>query len=95
MIAMKFDPGVVICGLNATEAISKAGQHVSDFLDRHCRADYGEVSQVTAAANPSRIRAGHGIICSEYRTLLGDLIYVTTFQYEVGPRKQNETLVHC
>jgi hypothetical protein len=61
----------------AEQALKASGQLPSDFLERHLRGDWGNVSTLELALNEEGLKSG-GQLKSIYRTLLGEVIWIIT-----------------
>lgn len=58
-------------------ALAASGQTISEFLDRHLRGDWGELSAYDQQANEEALKEGSRIL-SAYHTSLGQKIWVIT-----------------
>jgi len=72
-----FELGDCVATSGAMEAIAASGQSAEFFLDQHQRGQWGSVSQADQRANDAAVAAGERLL-SEYRTLLGVLLWVIT-----------------
>ena len=70
-----FSLGQVVATPGALEALEKAGQAPSDFLDRHVRGDWGDVCQEDAEANEQSLKDGTRLL-SSYRTKLNVKLWI-------------------
>jgi hypothetical protein len=77
MVTPLFNFGQVCGTPGAMEALEKAGQAPSDFLDRHVRGDWGDVCQEDAEANHESLKDGSRIL-SAYRTTLNVKLWIIT-----------------
>lgn len=75
--ASLFDLGQCVATPGALEALEAAGQSAEFFLDQHRRGHWGSVSEADQRANDAAVAAGEWVM-SEYRTLLGVVLWVIT-----------------
>jgi hypothetical protein len=61
----------------ALAVIAASGQTPAEFLDRHARGDWGEVSTGDARLNDAAVRNGERLL-SAYRTKAGERLWVIT-----------------
>jgi hypothetical protein len=73
----KFPLGALVATPGALEALERAGQSPAEFLDRHARGDWGEVSTGDARLNDAAVKNGERIL-SAYRTKAGERIWIIT-----------------
>ena len=73
----KFPLGHLAATPGAIEAMQDAGHLPIDFLSRHSRGDWGELSQEDVDANEMALREGFRIL-SAYTTAKGDHLWVIT-----------------
>lgn len=73
----KFPLGQTVATPAALEVIEQSGQSPAEFLDRHCRGDYGEVCEEDQQANDDALKDGSRLL-SAYRTLKDVKIWVIT-----------------
>jgi hypothetical protein len=73
----KFALGQVVATPGALEAIKDAGQTPADFLDRHVRGDWGDVSKGDWKLNDEAVKKGERVL-SAYRTLKGEKLWIIT-----------------
>ena len=73
----KFSLGQVVATPGALEALEEAGQSPDDFLSRHIRGEWGEVSQDDKQANDDALVNGDRVL-SAYRTLRNVRIWIIT-----------------
>ena len=72
-----FALGQCVATPGAVEALAVSGQSAEFFLDQHRRGRWGSVSEGDHRANDAAVVAGERVL-SEYRTLLGVLLWVIT-----------------
>lgn len=73
----KFRLGQVVATPGALEALENAGQMVNDFLDRHARGDWGELSDEDWQANEQALQDNSRLL-SAYTTATGEKIWIIT-----------------
>jgi hypothetical protein len=73
----KFLLGQILATPGALEALEKAGQTPTEFLQRHARGDWGEVCAEDRQANDQSLLDGSRIL-SAYRTSLGERVWIIT-----------------
>ena len=73
----KFPLGQIVATPGALEAMEEAGQTFAFFLDKHSRADWGEVCPEDKQANDQSLVDGERIL-SAYRTLKNTRLWVIT-----------------
>jgi hypothetical protein len=73
----KFTLGQLVATPGALEALQEAGQSPADFLRRHVRGDWGEVSQDDKQANDDALVNGDRVL-SAYRTLRNVRVWIIT-----------------
>jgi hypothetical protein len=73
----KFPLGQLVATPGALEALQAAGQSPAESLDRHVRADWGEVDAHDKAANDEALVHGERLL-SAYRTRKGEKLWVIT-----------------
>jgi hypothetical protein len=73
----KFMLGQLVATPAALKAIADSGQTPLDFLSRHARGDWGDVSKGDAHLNDTAIKDGSRLL-SAYTTLKGERIWVIT-----------------
>jgi hypothetical protein len=61
----------------AERALAASGQLPTDFLERHIRGDWGNVSEEDWALNKANIENG-GRLHSTYTTLRGEVLWIIT-----------------
>jgi hypothetical protein len=59
------------------QALANSGQSPADFLDRHVRGDWGEISKGDARLNDAAVKDGERVL-SAYRTLKGEKLWIIT-----------------
>ena len=69
--------GEVVFMERAVEALAKAGDPASRFLERHARGDWGEVCEEDRRRNDDAAVCGRGV-ASAYTTSAGDKLGVFT-----------------
>jgi hypothetical protein len=74
---MQFALGQVVATPAALKALEAAGQAPAEFLDRHVRGDWGEVSKGDARLNDAAVRDGERIL-SAYKTNAGERLWIIT-----------------
>jgi len=74
---MKFALGQVVATPAALQALANSGQSPADFLDRHVRGDWGEISKGDARLNDAAVKDGERVL-SAYRTLKGEKLWIIT-----------------
>jgi hypothetical protein len=73
----KFSLGQIVATPGALEALQKAGEAASEFVQRHIRGDWGEVCEEDGQLNAQALIDGSRIL-SAYRTSLGEKLWVIT-----------------
>jgi hypothetical protein len=74
---MRFPLGQVVATPAALQALEAAGQAPAEFLDRHVRGDWGEVSKGDARLNDDAVKVGERIL-SAYTTNAGERLWIIT-----------------
>lgn len=72
-----FSLGQVVATPGALEALEKAEQAPSDFLNRHVHGDWGDVCEEDAEANQQSLKDGSRLL-SSYRTKLNVKLWIIT-----------------
>lgn len=72
-----FSLGQVVATPGALEALEKAEQAPSDFLNRHVHGDWGDVCEEDAEANQQSVKDGSRLL-SSYRTKLNVKLWIIT-----------------
>ena len=72
-----FPLGRVVATPGALQTIENAGQEPEEFLNRHDRGDWGDVSEDDKRENTDSIARGSRIF-SAYTTSAGDRIWIIT-----------------
>ena len=72
-----FPLGLVVGTQGAVRALEEAGQEPQEFLDRHVRGDWGEVSEGDKRENEYALQFGFRIL-SAYTTRAGDRLWMLT-----------------
>ena len=73
----RFVLGELVVTPSAATAIRRAGHNMWEFVARHARGDWGEVSDSDHQANDLAIATGDRIL-SAYTTNVGELIWIIT-----------------
>jgi hypothetical protein len=73
----RFSLGQVVATPGALAALQESGQTPAFFLDRHARADWGEVCPSDAQLNDQALVDGSRLL-SAYRTLKGERLWLIT-----------------
>ena len=61
----------------AQQALRASGQLPTDFLERHLRGDWGDVTSEEWALNNQHVDSG-GRLHSVYKTLYGEVLWIVT-----------------
>jgi hypothetical protein len=77
MTPTKFPLGSLVATPAALAVLAASGQTPAEFLDRHARGDWGEVSKGDARLNDAAVRNGERIL-SAYKTTDGKRIWIIT-----------------
>ena len=72
-----FDLGQTVATPAALDALAASGQSPSEFLSRHVRGDWGELSKEDKVANDRALTWGERIL-SAYRTSQGTRVWIIT-----------------
>ena len=72
-----FPLGQVVATPGALQALENAGQEPEEFLNRHDRGDWGEVSDEDKQENEFSVQQGFRIL-SAYTTSAGERIWIIT-----------------
>ena len=72
-----FPLGQVVATPGALQAFENAGQEPEEFLNRHDRGDWGEVSDEDKQENEFSVQQGFRIL-SAYTTSAGERIWIIT-----------------
>jgi hypothetical protein len=72
-----FDLGQLVATPGALAALEKTGQNAMEFLTRHVRGDWGELSRDDKDENQLSLEKGFRLL-SSYRTIAGDKLWVIT-----------------
>jgi hypothetical protein len=70
----RFDLGELIITPAAEEALEKAGQDLSFFLQKHAAGDWGDLDTEDKASNERALP--HGRVMSSYKTLLSETVWL-------------------
>jgi hypothetical protein len=73
----RFPLGQVVATRGAIAAMESAGQSPLEFLVRHLRGDWGEVSPGDAEMNDEALESGERLL-SAYRTAKGERLWIIT-----------------
>ena len=73
----QFSLGQVVATPGALDVLENAGQTVEEFLNRHHRGDWGDLSDDDAALNDEALRDGSRLL-SAYHLTTGVKIWVIT-----------------
>jgi hypothetical protein len=73
----KFSLGQIVATPAALEALEKAGQTPTEFLQRHARGDWGDVCDEDRRLNDEALGDGSRLL-SAYRTSLGEKLWIIT-----------------
>jgi hypothetical protein len=74
---MLFPLGRVVATQGALEALERAGQSPTEFLDRHVHGDWGEVSEDDKKENEYALQHGDRML-SAYTTNASEKIWIIT-----------------
>src|SRR5437763_1325267 len=77
MTSVKLELGQVVATPGALEALRRAGQRTSDFLDRHSAGDWGDLDEEDRILNDEALVDGSRIL-SSYETGAGERIWIIT-----------------
>ena len=72
-----FPLGQVVATPGALQALENAGQEPEEFLNRHDRGDWGEVSEADKQENEFSVQRGFRVL-SAYTTSAGDRLWIIT-----------------
>lgn len=72
-----FSLGQTVATPGAIAALEKAGQSPAEFLSRHARGEWGDLSEEDRQENKFSLERGFRLL-SSYRTNAGDKIWVIT-----------------
>ena len=72
-----FPLGQVVATPGALTALEKAGQQPQEFLSRHMRGDWGELSEEDRKENALSLECGCRLL-SSYHTSAGDHVWIIT-----------------
>jgi hypothetical protein len=73
----QFSLGQIVATPGALEALRKAGQSASAFLQRHVQGDWGDLCEEDREANEQALLDGSRIL-SAYRTSIGERLWIIT-----------------
>lgn len=74
---LRFSLGQIVATPAALEAIQASSQSPAEFLDRHARCDWGDMSEEDRALNNDALRDGSRIL-SAYVTSKGTKLWIIT-----------------
>jgi len=77
MTAVRFSPGQIVATPGALEALRRAGQSPSDFLDRHVKGDWGDLDDEHKRLNDEALVDGSRIL-SSYEMASGEKLWIIT-----------------
>ncbi len=77
----KFKLGQILITPGAIDALTRSNQHPSEFLKRHYKGDWGNLSEIDKKANDEAVKYEGDLkkqqrVLSTYKTFLGDKIYI-------------------
>lgn len=87
-----FSLGQVVATPGALDALDKAGQAPSEFLDRHVHGDFGDLEKEDIEANQESLKDGSRIL-SSYRTTLNEKVWIITEASDEGGHRAATTLL--
>lgn len=87
-----FSLGQVVATPGALDALGKAGQAPSDFLDRHVSGDFGDLQKEDIEANHESLKDGSRIM-SSYRTTLNEKVWIITEASDESGHRAATTLL--
>lgn len=76
-MSKRFRLGEFVYTAGAEKALAASGQLPSDFLDRHLRCDWGDISNKDRLLNEEGLETG-GCLRSVYKTLTGQVMWIIT-----------------
>jgi hypothetical protein len=88
----KFSPGQIVATPGALEALQKAGQTPTEFLQRHARGDWGDVCEEDRRLNDEALIDGSRLL-STYCTSLGERLWVITEATDDSGQRSATTLL--
>lgn len=88
----KFNLGQIVATPGALAALEEAGQTPAFFLDRHARADWGEVCPSDGQLNDQALVDGSRLL-SAYRTLKNTRIWIITEAADDNGQRPCSTLL--
>jgi hypothetical protein len=88
----RFHPGRIYATPAAQRAIAASGQSPVEFLERHLRGDWGDVSPDDRRANDDSLQDGARIL-SAYHTSLGTKLWVLTEAVDDDGQRAATTLL--
>lgn len=87
-----FPLGRVVATPGALEVLTQAGQSPAEFLTRHSKGDWGEVSAEDRQLNDEAVRDGSRIL-SAYRTKADVRIWIITEAADDQGHRESTTLL--
>ncbi len=77
----KFKLGIILITPGAADALNRANQHPSEFIQRHQSGDWGDLCTDDKQANDEAIKYEGDLdkqqrVLSAYKTFLGEKIYI-------------------
>jgi hypothetical protein len=88
----RFHLGRTVATPEALRVIARAGQSPAEFLDRHVRGDWGNLSADDRALNDEAVQDGSRIV-SAYLTRIGTKIWVITEAADDRGRRAATTIL--
>lgn len=88
----RFSTGQVLATPGAIDALEKSGQSPNEFLAKHVRGDWGDVSGEDKAANDQSLIDGSRIL-SAYRTSKGEKLWIITEACDDRGRRAATTIL--
>lgn len=87
-----FPLGQVVATPGALEVLTQAGQSPAEFLTRHSKGDWGELSEEDRRLNDESVRDGSRIL-SAYRTKSDVRIWIITEASDDHGRRESTSLL--
>jgi hypothetical protein len=88
----KLEIGQVVATPGCLEALEEAGQSVGEFLDRHLKGDWGELSATDAALNDAALEDGSRIL-SAYRLRTNIKIWIISNAVDENGKRETICLL--
>jgi hypothetical protein len=88
----RFSFGQLLITPGAIEVLGKAGQSAVEFINRHARADWGEVCEEDRRLNDEALMDGCRLL-SAYRTSTGEKIWIITEAVDDTGRRSATTIL--